>query len=288
MKIAIVGHKIQKKLTHQVTYNEDFELLKFLTVKGLNVTATVWNDKNVNWAMYDAIVIKSPWDYHNHITEFLSWLNKLELLNVRVLNPIETIKWNYHKKYLSDIAKSGLAVIPAEHLSQGSSFDDNLFDILDTNKLVVKPCISAGAQDTFVLDKNNYLLIKEINTSLKNNDFIVQPFVTEIKDGEWSFVFFNGKYSHCALKKPKQGDFRVQHNHGGSVSYPLVDQFHIDQANLFLTCIPHPFLYARVDGVITNNSLMLMELELIEPYLFFNGNNHLMENYYQALVELLA
>lgn len=289
MKVAVVSYKKQAKFAQGVTNDEDADLIAFLRAKGVDAVSTIWNDDNVDWSSFDVAVIKSPWDYHNHVNEFLDWATKVDGLGVNVLNPVEILKWNSHKKYLKDIVKTGLPVIPVEYLDKGSSFDGHFFELFDTDKLVVKPCVSAGAQNTITVKKENYKdRIDEINELVKAEDYIVQPFVEEIKNGEWSFLFFNGKYSHCSLKTPKQGDFRVQHYHGGTISYPTPEPSHIEQAGSYLKNLPQATLYARVDGVIINNSFELMELELIEPYLFLNGDDNLLENYYQALVDLAS
>lgn len=290
MKIAIVSYKKQEKFAQGVTNDEDADLLKFLTEKGLHVVPTIWNDETVDWSSFNVAIIKSPWDYHNHLSEFLNWLYDLEKLNVKVLNPVEIIQWNSDKKYLKDIAKNGLPVIESEYLDQGSTFDDNrFFDLFDTDQLVVKPCVSAGSQNTLTVNKSNLKeRTEEIEQLLKSEDYIVQPFVEEIKNGEWSFLFFNGQYSHCSLKTPKKDDFRVQHYHGGTISYPTPNPLHIEQAGIYLKSLPQSTLYARVDGVLVNNSFKLMELELIEPYLFLNGDKNLLENYYRALMDLIS
>lgn len=288
MKITIAGYKKEERLSQGVANDEDTELINFLIQKGLDVAPTIWNDKSVDWSSLAVAIIKSPWDYHNHLNEFLNWLDHLKSLGVKVLNPTEIIKWNSDKHYLGDLVKKGLPVIPAEYLKKGSSFDNRFFNYFNADKLVVKPCVSAGAQNTVTVDRNNCNeRSKEIDRLLKEQDYMVQPFVEEIKNGEWSFLFFNGKYSHCSLKTPKQGDFRVQHYHGGSISYPTPDPKHIEQAGIYLESLPEPTLYARVDGVLINDSFSLMELELIEPYLFLNGDTLLLENYYQALIALL-
>ncbi|NML70094.1 hypothetical protein HHL23_09825 [Chryseobacterium sp. RP-3-3] len=289
MKIAIVGYKKQDKFAQGVTNDEDADLLNFLTDKGLNVVPAIWNDDHIDWNSFNVAIIKSPWDYHNHLPEFLNWLNKLEKLNIKVLNPVEIIQWNSNKKYLKDIAQNGLPVIASEYLDKGSAFDDRFFDLFGTDQLVVKPCVSAGAQNTLTLNKNNLKeRTEEIGELLKAEDYIVQPFVEEIKNGEWSFLFFNGQYSHCSLKTPKKDDFRVQHYHGGTISYPTPNPLHIEQAGQYLKSLPQSTLYARVDGVLINNSFELMELELIEPYLFLNNDKNLLENYYQALMVLIS
>ncbi|REC43455.1 ATP-grasp domain-containing protein [Chryseobacterium pennipullorum] len=289
MKITIVGYKKEERLSQGVANDEDTELIQFLLNKGLDVVATIWNDDEVDWSSFDVAVIKSPWDYHNHLPEFLDWLDNLEKLGIKVLNPIEMIRWNSDKHYLKDVAENGLPVIASDYLEKGSSFHQHFFDKLGTDKLVVKPCVSAGAQNTLTISKDNFNECSgEIDQLLKEQAYIVQPFVEEIKNGEWSFLFFNGKYSHCALKTPKQGDFRVQHYHGGSISYPTPEPLHIEQAGAYLKKLPQAILYARVDGVVINNLFQLMELELIEPYLFFNGDVKLLENYYQALQIMIS
>ena len=288
MKIALVSYKKQEKFSQGVSNDEDADLISFLQKKGLDVVSVIWNDNQVDWTSFQVAVIKSPWDYHNHLTDFLSWLVSLEALKVRVLNPVEIIKWNSHKKYLKDMEQKGLPVIPSAYLQQGASFGSYCFDAFSTDELVVKPCISAGAQNTIRLTKANYDSKKEqLEQLLEAGDYIVQPFIHEIKDGEWSFVFFNGVYSHCALKIPRQDDFRVQHYHGGTISYPKPQPKHIAEAGEYINQLPGLTLYARVDGVIIDNQFRLMELELIEPYLFLNNDESLLENYYQALIALL-
>ncbi len=289
MEIAIVSYEKHGKFARGVTNDEDAELIAFLRDKGLNVVSTIWNDTKVDWSGFDVALIKSPWDYHNHLIEFLNWLGQLEKLNVKVLDTVEIIKWNSNKKYLNDIAQMGLPVIPSEYLDKGSVLGGHFFDLWDTDKLVVKPCVSAGAQNTVLVDRNNLEeRTEEIGKLLKADDYIVQPFIEKIKNGEWSFLFFNRKYSHSLLKKPKKGDFRVQHYHGGSIDYHTPDPWHIQEAGEYLKNLRQSTLYARVDGVIINNSFVLMELEMIEPYLFLNGDIILMENYYQALITLIS
>lgn len=288
MKIAIVSYEKQGRFTQGVTNDEEADLTAFLTGKGLNVVPVIWNDEDVDWRGFNVAVLKSPWDYYNHLAEFLTWLDRLEGLGIKVLNPTEIVKWNSHKRYLLDIAAKGLPVIPTEYVRKGSVFDNRFFDRFATSKLVVKPCVSAAAENTMTVDSNNVLeRSDDICKHFEAEDYIVQPFVEEIRNGEWSFLFFNGKYSHCSLKTPKQGDFRVQHYHGGRISYPMPHPLHIAQAAAYLKILPTSLLYARVDGVLVNGKFTLMELELIEPYLFLNGDITLLENYYQALIALI-
>ena len=287
MKVALVGYQEQAKYSVGVTNDESRDLLAFLSGKGVDVTAVFWNNPGVQWKEYDVVIIKAPWDYHENLTDFINWLDMLADLNIKVLNPVEVVKWNSNKRYLLEIADKCLTVIQSAYLEKGASFDARYFDQFNTDKLVIKPCVSAGAKNTIILEKANVEARKdEVNALLAEEDFLVQPFIPEIREGEWSFLFFNGSYSHSVLKTPKQGDFRVQHYHGGSISFPAPEPLFIAQASEYLKAAPAQTLYARVDGVIKDGAFQLMELEMIEPYLYLDGDNQRFENYYNALVAL--
>lgn len=287
MKIALATYTKQAKFEQGVSVDEDADLSHFLKAKGLEVELTIWNDPGVDWKRFDTVIIKSTWDYHDQPEAFLTWMKDLERQSIRLLNSRQTVAWNYHKKYLGEVADQNLPVIPSRYLNRGSDFDPNLFVDLKTEKIVVKPCVSAGADNTLVIERAMLdQHIQVVNRLSRDRDLIVQPFLESIREGEWSFMFFNGVYSHSALKTPKQGDFRVQHHHGGSVSFPTADASHIIQAQSYLHILPDPTLYARIDGVILDGNFVLMEMELIEPYLFLNSQDQWMENFYQALVQI--
>ncbi len=288
MKIALVTAETLEKFAQGVSNNEDTELVTFLRRKGLDVHLQVWSDPELVWKDYHAVIIKSPWDYHERLTEFLAWLDRLEDMGIQIFNSASLIRWNSNKVYLKEFQDQGLPVIPSAFLPRGSVFDPGIFGLFDTNKLVVKPCVSAGAQNTFVVDQSTFPEQAEhFRTLFAQQDYMAQPYVDEIQNGEWSFLFFNGTFSHSVLKTPKAGDFRVQHYLGGFISSPPPEQAHIDAAALFVESLPGTTLYARVDGVIIDHRFVLMEIELIEPYLYFRGSEQLMENYFDALMELL-
>jgi glutathione synthase/RimK-type ligase-like ATP-grasp enzyme len=291
MKIAYIGYKVQERYLQDITNDEDGDLLLFLQQKGLQIDFVIWNDDSIKWEYYDVIVLKSPWDYHENISLFYAWLEKIKSLGIKMLNPIEIIEWNSNKRYLNDVAKVGLPVITSIYLDKGAKIptDSSLFEQLDTDKIVVKPCVSAGAKNTMIFDKESILQQSDaINLLLSEEEYIVQPFVKEVAEGEWSFIFLNEKYSHCSLKVPKQGDFRVQHYYGGTILYPDPKSQHIQQAEKYIQRFAKGTLYARVDGILVDDTLFLMELELIEPYLFLNSEKERQEKYYQALIALTA
>jgi glutathione synthase/RimK-type ligase-like ATP-grasp enzyme len=289
MKVALVTYQDQGKYASSVE-NEDEKLLAFLQQKGLTIEFAIWNDPHVDWQQYDLAVLKSPWDYFDKISLFYQWLDRLKSLKVRLLNPYQTVRWNADKHYLSDIAQAGLPVTPSLFLEKGQKSElPELFEKLQAQKLIIKPCVSGGARHTYAFTRHEAAQLSQVIDELLTEEaFLVQPFLAEIQtQGEWSFVFFHGKFSHCLLKKAKPGDFRVQHYLGGTIHTENLPSSLLNQAMAYVEKFAGNCLYARVDGVAIDERFVLMELELIEPFLFLFTHPQSYENYYQALQELL-
>ena len=270
--------------------SEDERLYQFLKGKGLPVSWQVWDDARVDWSQFDALIIKSPWDYFDKIDAFYSWLDKVEAAGCKVLNPVKTVRWNADKLYFKDMEAKGVNIVPTVWLEQGSTFDAAAaFAELGSEKIIVKPRVSGGAKNTFALTIDEAVArTSEINQLLQQEPFLAQPFIEEIKtDGEWSFIFFGGNYSHTVLKTAKPGDFRVQHFFGGTIHTPTPPAALLATAQTIVDKFAKDCLYARVDGVALNNELVLMELELIEPFLFLSTSEGSLERYYQALLAQL-
>lgn len=290
MNIALVTYLDKGAYDSTTVESEDDKLLNFLNEKELNIEKVIWNDPRVNWENYSLAILKSPWDYFDLIEEFYSWLDLLEAKNIKLLNPIEVVRWNANKQYLQEIEAAGLKITPSFFLQNKESVNlEHFFEKFNTNKLIVKPCVSGGAKNTFKVTTDNVNEVNQkLNLLIQDEDFIIQPFLPEIlESGEWSFIFFNGAYSHSLIKQAKPGDFRVQPAHGGSVHPQKPSEELIATAQQYVTLFAKDCLYARVDGTIVNGDFLLMELELIEPFLFLNTETENYERYYKALVELI-
>ncbi|MES2448526.1 MAG: hypothetical protein V4546_15165 [Bacteroidota bacterium] len=290
MNIALVTYQDKGAYSTINVNNEDDQIINYLTEKGLNITKEIWNDEQVNWENYDVAILKSPWDYFDLIEDFYAWLKKIESLNIKLLNPLETVRWNADKHYLFDIEKAGLKVTPSKFITKGDEVNLlQYFEDFKTDQFIVKPAVSGGSKNTFKVTAAN---VDEINEKLKTlvqlEDFILQPFIKEIEEiGELSFLFFNGQFSHALLKKAAKGDFRVQATFGGTVLPHQPNDELIKTAKKYVDQFAEGCLYARVDGAMVNNEFVLMELELIEPFLFLDTNQKALKNYYEALIELI-
>lgn len=270
-----------------ISDEENSKLYDLLKEKGLNISFQIWDDPAVDWSRFDLIVLKSPWDYFDKIDAFYAWLDELERLEVRVLNPVEIVRWNADKRYLLDLQEQGVNVVPTVWLEQGDSFEPaQLFKAFGAEKVIIKPAVSGGAKNTFALTLTEAeAKAEKINELLQQESFLAQPFLGEIKiKGEWSFLFFNGKYSHTVLKTAKPGDFRVQHFFGGTVHTPEPPVALLEAAQRIVDKHAPGCLYARVDGVERNGELALMELELIEPFLFMAMSEGAFQRYCEALL----
>ena len=106
--------------------------------------------------------------------------------------------------------------------------------------------------------------------------------------GELSLLFFGAKFSHAVLKKPIAGEFRVQSQFGGSYRAIEVSEELIATALKIIAAFGGELVYARVDGIIADGKFLLMELELIEPDLYFDYDKGAKKRYIAALEAELA
>jgi len=291
MKIGVITYENRGSYATSNEVDEDELLEKVLTQLGVEFNFEVWSDPKVKWDSYSLLLIKSPWDYFDRYAEFLTWCRKIMEMGIPTLNIMETILWNSDKWYLKEIQEKGFHIIPTEYLRKKEPFDlDIFFSHFNTEELIIKPTVSGGSKNTFKLQKESWKEKNDLIIDLvSQEDFMVQPFIPEVAStGEYSYIFFNGEFSHAVLKSPKKGEFRVQHFFGGSIHavYPTPKELEYFQ-NLVDTFAQNS-LYARVDGVWKEGVFYLMELELIEPYLFLFTSEMAMENYRKALSERIT
>lgn len=252
--------------------DDDRPLLTELWNLGIEAEPAVWDDPSVSWGSYDAAVIRSAWDYHLTPAAFLAWLERLEALGVAIWNPAAVVRANADKSYLKELEAAGVRIVPTAWVKRGGRADlDEVLAERGWDDAVVKPAVSAGAFRTSRVRRGSPDGQAALDDVLAHSDAMVQPFLPEIADeGEWSFVFIGGRFSHAVLKSPRAGDFRVQAEHGGRTERREPPPGLLIQARDAAIAGPRPWLYARVDGVRRGGDLLVVELELIEPFLFLS------------------
>lgn len=268
---------------------DDRLLLAPLAARGIQAEPAIWDYDTVDWSSYDAIVLRSTWDYHLKPNEFLRWIYSLTDVNTKLWNSPALVRWNANKTYLRDLDAKGIAVVPTiwPDLIEPLTLREKLKE-LGWTKAVVKPRISATAYRTQLITRENADSAQTLFEGLLGGPGVmVQKFMDSIIDeGEWSLMFFAGVFSHAVLKTPASGDFRVQSDFGGRDC--LVDPpMHVLRSATQILQAVEPTLYARVDGVVEDDQFHLMELELIEPALFLSSHSSAPTRFAEAIAKKL-
>jgi glutathione synthase/RimK-type ligase-like ATP-grasp enzyme len=234
---------------------------------GWEVSTIPWR-ADIDWNEFATVIIRTTWDYQDSPAEFLQVLQKIDESNARLENSLRTVEWNLSKEYLRDLESKGVKIVPTiwgEETPTENNFDSWL-NHFQTDEIIIKPIISATAQDTFRLKKFDQNLSEVFNS----RKYLVQPFMPKIiSEGEFSLFYFGGNYSHTILKTPKTEDFRVQEEHGGIIMAVSPSKNLLRTAEHVFSFIEPVPLYARIDFVRDEqDDFCLMELELIEPALY--------------------
>jgi glutathione synthase/RimK-type ligase-like ATP-grasp enzyme len=270
-----------------------------LVALGWQTKLVSWRDKNTQWQVFDAVIIRSPWDYQHDAENFIALLEQIEQSTAVLLNSLTTVRWNIDKYYLHALSINDINIVPTLWKSNFRAKNlDDYFAHFNCQQLVIKPRISANADNTFWLKKESAEeSIEELELIFGQTHFMVQPFIESIvEEGEFSLFYFDGQYSHAILKTPKQDDFRVQEEHGGCLRSIEPEEALLTQAKNTLAVICNEVgempLYARLDFVrilpmqngsaLSGNSFGLMEAELIEPSLYFNMDDQAAKRFANA------
>ena len=257
--------------------------------KELDVKVEIWNDPSVDWASFDCLIFRTVWDYFEYPKEFATWLDMIEGLKIRTLNPLSIIKRNQHKFYLKDLQNQGIDIIPTVFIPKNTGLDLSVLKEKNWEKAVIKPAVSAGSYMTTLFSQDEIPTVEaEYAPIALERDLLIQPFMPEIQEmGEISILFFRGQYSHAVLKKPKKDDFRIQSQFGGQYQSFTPESSIIKTAENIVKTFGGELLYARVDGILKEGKFLLMEIELIEPDLYFDYAPEAKKNYLKALESMV-
>ncbi|MFH5884322.1 RimK family alpha-L-glutamate ligase [Halalkalibaculum sp. DA3122] len=254
----------------------DYLLKDPLASLGWNVSDISWRTREVDWSRFDVVIIRSPWDYQQDPDRFMNVLKEIDHSTARLENALELVQWNIDKTYLRDLEQRGVNIVPTRWGRKSDKLDQqkllSWFDYFDAEEIVLKPTISAGADDTYRLTITKAKQrVDELAEVFADRAFMVQPMMQNIVDeGEFSLIYFGEEYSHTLLKTPKPHDFRVQEEHGGRLKTVEPEKELRRVSDQLMAKIEPTPLYSRVDMVREGDSFSLMELELIEPSLYFN------------------
>lgn len=238
--------------------------------EGIATSVVAWDDPTVSWARFDAVLLRSPWDYMDRLPGFLAWCDRVDALS-RLWNPPEVVRWNTDKHYLGDLAARGVPVIESHYLAPG----DDPAGLPDLGEFVVKPCVGAGSRDAqrYTRDDRENAIAHARRLLDAGRHVLVQPYLHAVDtDGETALLFFEGQFSHAIRKAPllRRGEgptralFKEEHiqpREPGAAERTVADKV--------LAALPFGTLaYARVDLLPSAEGPKLLELEVTEPSVF--------------------
>ncbi len=234
---------------------------------GIDLVEVVWDDPGVEPLAFDAFVIGTTWDYPQRAEAFVAALERFAAVRP-VFNGVDVVRWNLQKRYLRALAGRGIDVVPTVWCDRvDERVAEDAFRSFEVDEVVIKPQVGAGAWRQVRLRRGDGW--PEAAT-LPAGAAMVQPFLPAIvSEGEYSFVYFGLDFSHALRKIPADGDYRVQSVHGGREVVYEPTAAELAMTRRVVEAVDQPLLYARVDLVRgLDGGLCLMELELIEPYLY--------------------
>ena len=255
----------------------------------MEISIVRWREAARRATEFSAMLPLFAWDYfEGNEREFFEQLEQASHDTV-VLNDVTIMKWNSTKSYLDCLSDRGVPVIPTKTVdSVCEESVKTTFCELSTDTLVIKPLVGGGAWRQVLLHRSDKFPKPD---ALPPAGALVQAYLPSVcSEGEYSLVTIDGKYSHAAVKRPKSGDYRIQSIHGGTEETYPPSASEIQTAEHVVAALDVVPLYARVDllrGL--DDELKLIELELIEPYLYLphadssTGRNAAAEKFAMAL-----
>ncbi|TCJ00072.1 hypothetical protein [Aeromicrobium sp. IC_218] len=244
--------------------------LAALARTGVDVDVVDWDDPAVDWAGYDRVVLRSPWDYPARLADFLAWLDATAALT-EVVNEPRTVRWSIDKRYLAELDEAGVPITDTVFVAPGESVD------LPAGDFVVKPAVGAGSKDAASYGPDQHAVAREHVERLHaaGQVVLVQPYVASVAtDGEWALVYLGGRYSHAASKRvalPRAGVVETLFAEETNAPHEATAEQRAaaDAAMAHVEERLGTPAYARIDLVRHDDGgHRVLEVELVEPSLF--------------------
>lgn len=254
---------------------DDILLQKAFLDFGIGADIVSWQDETLDYSKYDALLITSMWGYQNFIEDLEKWLSKIA--GAKLLNCEEIIRNNYDKvKQIKRLRKVKLPITPTTIIDKGilgkpgESMPTDIDKYFSEFPVVVKPNISSGGENTFLLRNRSDLkiILEKLQTINIKREILVQPFLEEIENGEISVVAIDKKIINAVIRFPgvidKSGGYKVK-----PIAISDLDKNIIELCNRVIESEDQRQLYIRIDIVVQKNAITIMEVELFEPQLFY-------------------
>lgn len=254
-------------------------LVAAFSAAGAQVQIADWDDARIEWARFDVALLRSTWDYSQRLPEFLAWVERTAALT-RLLNPVPVVRWNADKHYLGELGKAGLPVVASTFAEPGADPAAVLAQFLAREacaEFVVKPAVSAGSRDTrrHARTANEEALAHVRRLLEAQRSVLLQPYLPAVETaGETALIFIAGRFSHAIRKGallPAGAPATRALFAPEQITARSAQRDELQVAERVLAALPFGVLpYARIDLIRdASHEPCLLELELIEPSLFF-------------------
>lgn len=254
--------------------------------RGIACDWKVW-DQPHDWSRYDYVIVRTTWDYIRQLAKFLETLQAITKVGCKLVNDYSLIEWNATKTYLYDLRKLGVPIIPSIFLNYESAISRDQLRKIQAEQYLVKPTIGANASDITIVDRDE--IVMKISNLVANNDlnWFIQALHKEIYRGEISLIFYNDQFSHGVKKIPKMEDYRSQEEYGSQINPYKPNEKELAFCRNILGHLKHKTLFARIDYIHISREPHLMELEIIEPALYFRFSPLAAENFVTAFAKYI-
>jgi len=236
---------------------------------GHDASVAAWDDDSVDWSSFDAALIRATWNYAQHLEAFREWLRRVDG-QTTLINPRSTLEWNLHKGYLRELEGAGVPITPTAFFDRGQTGSVlSLCEQRGWARIVIKPTVSAGSFGTRSFDRckgETGAAQAFFDDMVAQRDMMIQRYIPSVDTvGETALIVIDGQLTHAIEKRPRFDDQDEEVYLRESISDEMREF-----AQQVLAAAGKDAIYARVD-VFPNEdgSLMLSELELLEPSLFF-------------------
>ena len=264
-------------------------LLQAINSQGVRAEHRAWRRTPVkDFAAADLVLPLCFWDHHGALQYFLRWVDAVEAAGGRLINSPDILRWNFRKTYLLDLLQAGLAVPPTVHIPDIDT--SKVAQVMRTEQwpsVVIKPVSGQDGHDMVKLQLEDREQWPDLY--VPQQEALVQAFQPDITTfGETTLTFFEGEFSHAVQRHLRAGEWRANQQFGVEVEAITVSEATIEAAKRYLDLVPGRPVYARADGIVRPHGFMLMELELIDPYLYLEiAPAHAAEKLAKALTDRL-
>lgn len=251
--------------------------------RGWAVVGAPWDGPRGAFDGAAAVVIRSTWGYYRTPEAFRDWTEAMAAAT-RLFNPIGLVRWNLRKDYVAVLAAAGIRVPRTRIVSRDLAAIERVFAETGWERAVVKPATGASGHAVELVARD---AVAAALPRLAGDAVLVQEFLPEIAEGEVSLVYFDGVFSHAIRKRPPAGEFRVNSRFGATRAAETPTKSVIGQGAAALGVLPEQPLYARVDGVVRDETLIVIEIEVLEPALFLDVDPAAAERFAEATLRRL-